>query len=875
MPSRRNWFNLVAASVPLKIYSLEGGLFTQDTASSINPKISQSFGIGVGNLRSSSALDWAPDSPQLFDQGLGANWASADGTTISTRVASIYGGPYGSVVTSDLNGRATFGNWVANNFSDRDGVSFCGTRADGSLAAPYLVAGIARMRGPVNDNRFLALRPFNETVAPDSWLIEIHYDGGAAGKSSLARIIMFAGNGIERGKTAIVCSDEGDDYYAAIAWFDRARNEYVHPVHLASAVTESQASGHDVESLIFSGRCLTSGIRNTPLPCLRPKPGVIDWGAVRKLPFASRAELTLDPKHSDFEHPDRERIYTTSVNGLGSAVSQLSDKESYASYASESFWEADGTTSAKLSSSDISFVELDVTAESNLISALTPEAAAMPIALPSAQQVFSVAGKAIAGTSVRFDPWSSNTFVSPVTSFGRNVSEIPNPLEPSSTVLSYLFTRTSVPGQNIEGVVWDAIGDALLPIERTDAGILGGSTTRLYNSRRYFGPTRSTGAAGTYSANSAWDEAGYLAGAACSALLSGAGHIATASEQSPPIQPGTTFVPDAWVNVRYPVKGALTAASAYKPSLAGRTFQCVADAVDGVPFTAGTFRYRGAGATDSVSISQSMQGIIHGIDYPNPLPSFEENTSQIRVTYTSSESVYDATANHVVTMTTTFVDLVVKWFVSLQGPGVFDPVFSVFAEQGANVDNLRGRVALSHLIRSDSVAGVRPCLMAQVWARAIGKIGIQSDYSMPEIFGISGNYPAFARAWDATFGADAFPTPGDSSPGSFFGPVYSIEDVTALAGVRTGAMGFLVPGNTFRKDGSFATWQDVALVNLGDFPFDGGQTESLLAGNEVTATRWDNAQFAGDPLALSPRVAAWHNDTFGTYKLTFRLDFAA
>lgn len=861
--------------MPLKIYSLEGVLFTQDTVSSINPKLSQSFGIGSGNLRASSAFDWAPDSPRLFIQGLGADWASADGTTISTRVASIYGGPYGSEVLSDLNGRATIGNWVANNFSDRDGVSFCGTLADGSLAAPYLVAGIARMRGPVNDNRFLALRPFDETVAPDSWLIEIHHDGGVAGKSSLARIIMFAGNGIERGKTAIVCSDEGDNYYAAMAGFDRARNNYAHPVHLAAAVTEGQASGNDVESFVFSGRCLTSGIRNTPLPCLRPRLGVIDWGAVRKLPFVSRAELTLDPKHSDFEHPDRERIYTTAVNGLGSAVSQLSDKESYASYASESFWEADGTTSAKLSRSDISFVELDVTAESNLTSALTPDAATMPIALPSAQGVFIVAGKAIAGTSVRFDPWSSNTFSSPVTSFGRNVLEIPNPLEPSSTALSFLLPRNDVPGQNIEGVRWDAIGDALLPIERTDAGIVGGSATRLYNSRRYFGLSRSTGAVGTYSANSAWDEAGYLAGAACSALLSGVGHIATASEQSPPIPPGTTFVPDASVNLRYPVKGALTAASSYKPSLAGRTFSCVADAVDGVPFTAGTFRYRGAGATASVSIAQAMQGTIEAIDYPSPLPSFSENQTQIRVTYTASNFVYDATASHVVTMTTTFVDLVVKWFVSLQGPGSFDPLFSLFSEQGANVDNLRGRVSLSHLIRNDSIDGVRPCLMAQVWARAIGKISINSDYSMPEIFGISGNYPAFARAWDAPYGEHAFPNAGDSTPGSIFGPVYSIEDVTALAGVSSDSVsGSLVPGNAFRKDASFATWQDVALVNMGEFPFDGAQTESLLAGNEVTATRWDNAQFAGDPLALSPRVAAWHNDTFGTYKLTFSLNFA-
>ena len=448
----------------------------------------------------------------------------------------------------------------------------------------------------------------------------------------------------------------------------------------------------------------------------------------------------------------------------------------------------------------------------------------------------------------------------------------PQPFQPITETafpgVEALFATTSPTPADDSKVYWVQVAGgsrvSLNVVDQQNQGVIENANRRLYNTYMYTAMRRSDYFQNAYYANSAWDEPGYMAGAVStvyttiftqSSIVIGPS-LAFAAEQDPPLSVVESFngVPSERITNRYPIDNRVQQSTGIgvRPSLAGKAFSCVASSEGGVPFSAGTFRYQGTGSEHSVTLEQAGHGEILYKEYDLPLPVLEEGQVFFNATFTSGARPYNVSASHQIDFETNFVDVFVQWMIGLQEGGNYTLVPSNLP--GYAVDNPRGQIASSHFVKSSQLDTVKPALAAKVWARATGKVSVLSDWTFPEIIGISGHYPTKAAGYNSGQGEDGL-------AGQFAGTTHPIEDVTFFSNGQQ------------RRDGSYAINDDVALQYLGFFRFNGTQTEALLAGQEVTATRW--AEFEhDDPKADFPQTAAWHNGTFGTYKLTFRLDFA-
>lgn len=202
---------------------------------------------------------------------------------------------------------------------------------------------------------------------------------------------------------------------------------------------------------------------------------------------------------------------------------------------------------------------------------------------------------------------------------------------------------------------------------------------------------------------------------------------------------------------------------------------------------------------------------------------------------------------HACTFNTKTVELSIKWSAALQSPGPYKvmPPHEVNAA-GLSYGRAPSRVAPAMWVKTEDVANVTPILVAEVWARAVGEVDVSSTYTFPEIFGTSGTYKHKVVAANAqTFANNLTPV--------------SIDLDDAVIGHT----------RTFDKD-ALVSPQAMDMRYLGAFPFNRAQTQRLLDGETVEPTYWF-LDDEGTALESQPITVPWHNDTFGTYKLKFRL----
>jgi len=777
----------------------------------------------------------------------------------STRVASLFIDINSIGTITTFAGRYAIGQFIATNPKDRAGAVLCGAVSGTTINPPWIYASISELRSPYDNygsTRYDAIFARDATVLPWSALVELDYRADADNRNRLASIIVLGHQSISLGKghAAIVCDDVGANCAASfcmsfplpsLSLSTIVLTQYQHPILISSGISPDQMSGNHAASVMNSSTvpqplASCSGIKNTTYPALRRRGSGFDWGAVTRMPFLSATSVSFTEKNRLFQSPSIAMPFLASVNGLGSAVSSLHPQEQYSLRPAVPFPLVDVADSPLLASDNISYVAHQCHLDANIKRLLSPAATEMPVLLESEQSTFKCAGKTVSGCTVRFTPWTSPGS-SPVVSFGRNFSGISNPITEFTNQQTAVISRSpNLPPPDESGVWWRVgLNQRLFVVDQTNAGVVDNTGVRLYDTRRYDPWSRSGSFTATYQRDASYDEQGYLAGEVAT-LLTSNGHFATASEQSSPINLAGNNSPAAITN-KYPTTSAAASGTGrYYPSLAGSDFACTASSEGGVPFSAGTFRYRGEGGSFSVSLQQQAQGVETWTVYDKPVPGLPPiqqgfNETSVTVSFQAGQRPYSVSATHNMTFQTTFVDLFVQWFAAIQGPGGRSTTPELRA--GINPYDARGAISTFHIVDDSVESQVRPALAARVFVRATGKVIVDSQWTFPNVLEMSGAYPLRANAQGQIV---------DSSLVTFYGKNTSI-----------------------RLDESLAAWEDVKLEEAKTIYFDADQTELLLAGQEVTPTQWYKYS-TGDSREALPELFDWHS-LFG-YKMAFSLD---
>lgn len=283
------------------------------------------------------------------------------------------------------------------------------------------------------------------------------------------------------------------------------------------------------------------------------------------------------------------------------------------------------------------------------------------------------------------------------------------------------------------------------------------------------------------------------------------------------------------------------------PSLAGKEFSCGRETVADNVCQAGVFHCLDAGESFSKTGVLNFSGKRRTQKYSNTSLVPINNNWNYYYTVSFEGKTWTGNVEHACTFNTKTVELFIKWSAALQSPGPYKvtPPHEVNAA-GLSYGRAPSRVAPAMWVKTEDVANVTPILVAEVWARAVGEVDVSSTYTFPEIFGTSGTYKHKVIAATAqTFANNSTPVSID------------LEDAV-IGHVRT-----------FDKD-ALVSPQAMDMRYLGAFPFNRAQTQRLLDGETVEPTYWF-LDDEGTALESQPVTVPWHNDTFGTYKLKFRL----
>jgi hypothetical protein len=805
-------------------------------------------------------------------------WAGSKETPSSVRVASVYGSlsSYASFPSAE-NNTYTVGQFVVNSPTERRGLILCGTIDGDTIKPPWLFFSAARAKSEYTTLfEPTAKFAFDQTVLPTECIVlELDYRTDEASREVLARVLVLPCS-LSDARASVYCDDALTTFGFA-GTLNTSSNGWLHPVNLSADIDQNKCAGNDCGYIVrpaetnFILEAACSGIPNTELPVLRKDAGPIDWADTVPVSFVSVTSPVQDGKNEAFEYPSMYAPYAPVVSGLGRAGSPLSPREDYDNPSPVSYAKHESDGVPRLVNGPLRDYRLACEVNARRFNLWLPRGAKVPALAQSEQSSFVFAGKEISGTAVRFDPWASD-FVANGNSYveapGRDYVDFTAIADTETTGFEYVSYSTAEPPPDNSRVYFyqPASGDrvSMRFVELKNSEVIPGTGSRRYDSDEYYPMSRVNQFRRVYTANTATDEQGYMAGVifekAFGTISFGSSQFAGpsfafAQDQIPPVPAGDAVagVPPERITVRNPLDWRISQPG-LRPSLAGVWIECNAASDGGVPFSAGTFSGRRAGQQFSVTLHQRGSGLIKWREYVKPFPTVESGQSQVPIYYRYGDRSYQLDAIHTMNFQTTLVEVYVRWFVALQRPGDYSPTPYNTAGVALNED-AQGQIAFNAQSDVDNGQDIRPVLAARVYARAVGKVSVSSDWTFPELLGMSGNYKTRAAGYNATQG-------GESYPGIFNGDTWDIEDISFLT---TGIQ---------RKDGSYAVSQDVGVRDIGLFRFNRDETASLLAGNEVTATRW--AEFAhDDPKASYPQVVNWHNNTFGTYKLTFRLNFAS
>ena len=683
------------------------------------------------------------------------------------------------------------------------------------------------------------------------------------------------------------------------AWRDNTINcSFVRFECNSLEVSAELASRNDCAHTSTEVNTLWAGVENTTPSALVCDETPFDFAAIVSVPFLSSTIQQGDTLQNpvqffsgdvSFENPQHVFVNSPSVLGVGSKASRLPQTERIANATTATYRKHGPGQSGTLAEEDMSLVQLRSYRMLSNSPPLCDDDVCFPVMQPAGQSVFRFRGHDITGNTVSFVPWSSNTFTSPVTSFGKTQLTAPQ-----------IVTALPVNGFGLPSSQRGTVlsGTYLLPdraITYEEVATPATYPLRLYNRTTYTLPPCNAGnlspfaeqpshppLKAVYHPNSAFDELAFMTGALASACPSvnttsreacfyGTGKPSGESEgrEGWRLQNIEDNHPAGWnvslsvsasganytaTSTKYSVRSSpsgfasdLTASLHFMPSLAGKEYQCTSKQLFGGTLQAGLFHCLGTGVQQQDTAVMLFKGLKE-TKTGSITPSFDVPTR-------TEQSAWDGSAMHVCTFRTTVVELFVRWSATLQSPGPYQVREPLPRYRNYNGLATSGSVlAPSMFCRQADAANVTPILVADVWVRAIGECDVSSTYTFPSAFGTSGTYGHTINVWQTTNqGIGIASDPVDLASAS-----YGHAETPFFNYTRVWPTNQNIP--TSQKSTRY----------LGSFPFNRAQTQRLLNGETVTPTYWF-LDDEGSALESQPVTVPWHNGTFGTYKLEFRL----
>jgi hypothetical protein len=653
-------------------------------------------------------------------------------------------------------------------------------------------------------------------------------------------------------------------------------------------------------------RALLAGVENTTPSAMVCEQSPFDFATTTTIPFSS---TTMQARTSDlsavqflpgdvgFENPQHEFVNSPAVLSLGHKAARLPHSERSANADTATYRKHGPQQSGTLVDEDMVLVALKSFRICQQQPPLSDDDICFPVMESADQSVFRFRGTAITGSKLAFVPWSSGTFTAPIRSFGASQLEQPD-LGTTLTSSSSVLVPLTLGGQKPEALS----GLYLLPTQATtyeEVATPPSYTDRLYNTTQYDLPASSNPdghppLAVMYEPNGPYDEIAFMAGALASAcpynlgnqrgstsVLYGVGRLTT-----PPgsfagwrqadvsdAHPAAWRIIVAFDGVNYQIASdrvairSLAAAGFstgdegtlnFMPSIAGKTYDCTTKSLFGLPLQAGLFQCLSSGVEQNKTATINFLGRKTTTTKTAATEQIGPAT-YLRVVTTTQEATWDGSVDHECTFKTPVVEIFVRWSASLQSPGQYkvrEPLPDYVNYGGLSTAG--SIVAPQVFCRTADRDLVTPILVADVWVRAVGECDVSSTYDFPSEFGTSGTY------------SHKIHTQGTG--GNVSGRELA-ADLVDLSGTSFGhAKRF---SDAFTENTVWPKNQEIpadqkATRYLGAFPFNRAQTQRLLDGETVTPTYWF-LDDEGTALESQPVTVPWHNDTFGTYKLEFRL----
>jgi hypothetical protein len=790
--------------------------------------------------------------------------------------------------------------------SARSGIILCALREGKVLRGPWVMAGEANLyHPPYSDEQyainpslpFLGQRVVGGTKALAALLTLDHYP-------TQEHSIIAVPYGSGASKLAVVYSKSQNKYFSVITagwdilvadnlntplpspgWTLGQRSisvEFFKFATLAAELDESLAARNDAGATNAVDRfnLLLGGVDNVTPSAMVASESPFDFGEKCVRSFYSTSIQRLLPGDASFEHPNYAFLNCENVLGLGAASARLGIQERVTNTEDRAYI----APNESLVHDGLSYVELKSSRHWMPQQPFDDEDVTFPIVTTQDQDSFIFRGTAITGTGLKFVPWASNTFTNPIQSYGSNSQLGVAAQDFSSTYSASQFggggsvtpsdeTGTwfsqvlfGAPFFHQDGIEVTQVGAGRYVHEVQDIGTPSASPRRFYDITSTGLPSIIPVASTSYPPNGSFDEQEYMTGAiiaACPSNYSFGKLEAGAQQQSSFGYSSSQFVdkhPSAWPTgdnsrAHIYIDGQRFAtelvfdvgARVFMPSLAGKEFVCGRETVADNVCQAGLFHCLDAGESFSKTGVLNFSGKRRTQTYSNTSLVPINNNWNFNYTVSFEGKTWTGKVEHACTFNTKTVELFIKWSAALQSPGPYKvtPPHEVNAA-GLSYGRAPSRVAPAMWVKTEDVDAVTPILVAEVWARAVGEVDVSSAYTFPEIFGTSGTYKHKVIAATAqTFANSSTPV--------------SIDLEDAVVGHT----------RTFDKD-ALVSPQAMDMRYLGAFPFNRAQTQRLLDGETVTPTYWF-LDDEGTALESQPVTVPWHNDTFGTYKLEFRL----
>lgn len=805
------------------------------------------------------------------------------------------------------------GNLFKQKRSARSGIILCAAREDKALRAPWVMAGVSGL-GHANNSAaqyavdaslpFLGRRTFsgNSGFSSSAGLLTLdHYPTAEHCVLTFLAAERFSSDDSATAvKLAIVYDTNANKHFSVVVAgslrnvFYLVGNEFVSQfclpspnwsagqrsiavsfflfATLAAELTAEIAGRNDAGGTNAVNRfnLLLGGVDNVAPSAMVAASAPLDFADTCVRSFYSTSIQRLLSGDASFQHPNYAFLNCEGALGLGAASARLGIQELVANTEERGYIAPDES----LVHDRLSYVELKSSRHWMPQQPFDDEDVTFPIVTTQGQATFRFRGTSITGTGLEFVPWSSNAFADPIESYGPTNQAVQ--VTPSSPAPQWFSASTGTPpsdesgtwyyGMPVNGINIFAPGGAV--IEANDAGTPSNSSTRLYNTISTVLPRFDQEARSLYPPNVAFDEQSYMTGvmtAACPRAYS-FGRLQE-SAQAPSLFGYSASQFDDRHPAAWPLSGrtrsliyidgsntssvAWAISRSFMPSLAGKEFVCTRETVAGFHCQAGLFHCLVPGVSFSKTGTRHVSGekqteTISGVQAVEQIPG---SPSSIVIQYKRTVALTGWTGKieHACTFNTKTVELFIKWSAALQSPGPYKvtPPHEVNT-QGLSYSRAPSRVAPAMWVKSEDVANVTPILVAEVWARAVGEVDVSSTYTFPDVFGTSGTYKhKVAAATASTFANNQ--------------PPVSIDLADSVVGHQ----------RTFDKN-ALVSPQAMDMRYLGAFPFNRAQTQRLLDGETVEPTYWF-LDDEGTALESQPVTVPWHNETFGTYKLKFRL----